>query len=142
MPNEDRSNAERRGQRRLVSTGTSKAADTEFGRRLREALEQRGIHKLYPLALEIGVDESAISRWRSGHTISLANAVRLAVHLDISLDWLLTGRGHLNSHLPPQEDGPRCALADCMGRHALRLPRRSVPLLIAFLDSLHPPPPG
>ena len=66
--------------------------------RLDQALKARRIHKSYALAVELGVDESAISRWRRGRSISLGNAVRLAEALDVSLDWLLTGRGHIDAH--------------------------------------------
>jgi hypothetical protein len=58
-----------------------------FGARLNEALRARGVRKLYPLAIELGVDESALSRWRKGGAISLDSAIRLAEHLDVSLDW-------------------------------------------------------
>ncbi|MGA2815986.1 MAG: hypothetical protein ABSE67_06760, partial [Xanthobacteraceae bacterium] len=34
--------------------------------RLQHALRRRRIRKLYALAVEIGVDQSAISRWRKG----------------------------------------------------------------------------
>jgi transcriptional regulator with XRE-family HTH domain len=70
----------------------------DWGVRLQQALRQRGIRKLHALAVEIGVDQSAISRWRKGLPISLANAVSLCRALDISIDWLLTGRGTMEAH--------------------------------------------
>ncbi|AQR60924.1 hypothetical protein BZG35_04095 [Brevundimonas sp. LM2] len=66
--------------------------------RFAQALEARAVHKSYALAVELGVDESAISRWRRGRSISLDNAVNLSRALDVSLDWLLTGRGHIDGH--------------------------------------------
>lgn len=66
--------------------------------RLDQALKAQRIHKSYALAVELGVDESAISRWRRGPSISLDNAVKLCRALDVSLDWLLTGRGHVHAH--------------------------------------------
>ncbi|MFC6978913.1 helix-turn-helix domain-containing protein [Microbulbifer taiwanensis] len=54
--------------------------------------------KISPLALELGVNESCISRWRRGGAISTDNAIRLCRALDISLDWLLSGRGHMDQH--------------------------------------------
>lgn len=70
----------------------------DWGVRLQQALRQRRIRKLHALAVEIGVDQSAISRWRKGLPISLPNAVSLCRALDISIDWLLTGRGTMEAH--------------------------------------------
>ena len=59
------------------------------------------------LAYELDVDESAISRWRRGGTMSLANAGQLCLYLNISLDWLILNRGgiasHQDFHLSPDE---------------------------------------
>jgi transcriptional regulator with XRE-family HTH domain len=71
-----------------------------MGDRLTFALEQRGVRKLYALAVEIGVDESALSRWKKDGPISLPSAARLSQALDISLDWLILGRGHIDAHRP------------------------------------------
>ena len=38
----------------------------EWGDRLEHALCRRRVNELYALAAEIGVDDSAISRWRLG----------------------------------------------------------------------------
>jgi transcriptional regulator with XRE-family HTH domain len=69
-----------------------------WGMRLQHALRRRRIRKLHALAVEIGVDQSAISRWRKGLPIALTNAVSLCRALDISLDWLVTGRGVMEAH--------------------------------------------
>ncbi|PZO05260.1 MAG: transcriptional regulator [Alphaproteobacteria bacterium] len=69
-----------------------------WNERLDHALKLRRVRKLHALAVELGVDESAVSRWRRSPAISLANAVNLCRTLDISLDWLLTGRGHILAH--------------------------------------------
>jgi transcriptional regulator with XRE-family HTH domain len=110
----------------------SKTADPAFGRRLREALSRRGVRKLYPLALEIGVDESALSRWRQGQPISLDNAVRLAGRLDVSLDWLLLGRGTPDAHRAPRESG------DLLMVQLNRLPPEAIRPLLAFIDAVTP----
>jgi transcriptional regulator with XRE-family HTH domain len=72
-----------------------------WGERLQQALRWRRIRKLHALAVEIGVDQSAISRWRKGQPISLPNAISLCRALDISLDWLVTGRGAMEAHRLP-----------------------------------------
>lgn len=69
-----------------------------WNERLEHALKLRRVRKLHALAVELGVDESAVSRWRRSRAISLGNAVNLCCALDISLDWLLTGRGHILAH--------------------------------------------
>src|SRR4051812_31094420 len=69
-----------------------------WGLRLRQALRSRRIRKLHALAVEIGVDQSAISRWSKGLAISLPNAMALCKALDVSLDWLLMGRGAMYAH--------------------------------------------
>jgi transcriptional regulator with XRE-family HTH domain len=68
------------------------------GERLRQALEARGIHKQMALAAELGVDGSAISRWQRNAGLSLTHAARLCEVLDISLDWLVLGRGNMDLH--------------------------------------------
>ncbi|HEX6374094.1 MAG TPA: helix-turn-helix transcriptional regulator [Allosphingosinicella sp.] len=50
------------------------------------------------LAADLNVDESAISRWRKGGAMSLGSAGRLCEVLDISLDWLVLGRGGIEAH--------------------------------------------
>lgn len=68
-----------------------------WGQRLDSALRAQGQPKLASVATEIGVDESAISRWKQGRSISLENAIRLCTALDLSMDWLFLGRGQMTS---------------------------------------------
>jgi transcriptional regulator with XRE-family HTH domain len=76
--------------------------------RLRKALEIRGRRKLYALAGEVGVNPSSVTRWLQGRFISLDHAVRLCDVLDVSLDWLMLGRGSLDppraARLSPAEE--------------------------------------
>ena len=69
--------------------------------RLASAFAARGVRKLQALAVELGVDESAISRWKRGRAISLDNVARLCLALDVSLDWLVLGRGDMDLHRAP-----------------------------------------
>ncbi len=73
--------------------------DPGRGERLEEALRIRNIKKMYVLALEIGVNESAISRWRKGAPIATDNVIKLCRTLDISADWLLLARGNTDQHI-------------------------------------------
>ena len=67
-----------------------------IGRRINCALRMRGDVKAMALAHRIGVSESAVSRWRHGSPLTLANVVALAAALDLSLDWLLSGCGAMD----------------------------------------------
>jgi transcriptional regulator with XRE-family HTH domain len=77
------------------------------GERLAFALRLRRVPKMTALAADLDVDESAISRWRKGGAMSLGSAGRLCEVLDISLDWLVLGRGEAEGHkrfaVNPQE---------------------------------------
>ncbi|MGH6836103.1 MAG: helix-turn-helix domain-containing protein [Methylocella sp.] len=68
------------------------------GERLHSALLARGNRKQMSLAAELKVDESAISRWQRNEGLSLEHAARLCEALDISLDWLVLGRGDMDLH--------------------------------------------
>jgi hypothetical protein len=49
----------------------------------------------------LDVNESALTRWRQGGDISLDSAARLSTLLDVSLDWLVLGRGRHDMHHSP-----------------------------------------
>lgn len=75
-----------------------------WGTRLKVALQAREIGKHYALAVELGVHESAISRWQKGRSISVPHLIALCQTLDISIDWLLTGQGSMMQHKLPSVD--------------------------------------
>lgn len=72
--------------------------DHTRGHRLREAMKLRKFSKTLALATELNVSVAAISRWQNGGHVSLQSACDIAHRLDISLDWLLMGRGHIDWH--------------------------------------------
>ena len=69
-----------------------------YGKRLHEAIRARGIRKVYTLATELGVSESAVSRWLKSEPITLENFAKLCLVLDINADWLLFERGGMHIH--------------------------------------------
>ena len=69
-----------------------------LGERLQFALGVRGVRKQMAFAAELGENESTVSRWQRGYGLSVANVVRVCEALDISIDWLLTGRGSMEAH--------------------------------------------
>jgi len=99
------------------------------GDRIREALAVRGVRKQQALAAELNVHESAITRWKENKPISLDSAISLGVALDISLDWLLLGRGSIDGHRNHTSD-------DAVFRIAARLGPRSLSLLLAAIESI------
>ena len=102
------------------------------GERVAHAIKARGIGKMLNLALDLGVDESAISRWKKGGPMSLKSAARLARALDVSLDWIVLGRGEMEHH-------KRLALRSDelkLIRSLRRLSGESTRHLVAFLDEL------
>ncbi|MGB3313952.1 MAG: helix-turn-helix domain-containing protein [Albidovulum sp.] len=68
------------------------------GERIRHAIKIAGRPKLMALAASLDVSPAALSKWRYGQNISLENICRLALQLDVSLDWLLLERGSPKSH--------------------------------------------
>lgn len=66
---------------------------THWGNRLRVLLKKQRNLKHLVLANAIGVEESTISRWLSGGNIKMIHLIRLSEYLDVSVDWLILGRG-------------------------------------------------
>jgi transcriptional regulator with XRE-family HTH domain len=69
-----------------------------LGARLRAALNARHKSKLYAAASDLGVSQSAVSRWQNGGRISLQNLILICEYLDVSADWLLLNRGSVYAH--------------------------------------------
>ncbi|WP_371734311.1 helix-turn-helix domain-containing protein [Acidisphaera sp. S103] len=82
----------------LPSIKTERLPMSNRGDRLRLAMEARGVRKQHALAFQLQVHESAITRWKANRSLSLDNAVAVCSALDISLDWLLLGRGTMDFH--------------------------------------------
>ena len=90
-------------------------------------MSARGIHKLSVLAVAMTVSESAVSRWRGGGPINLENAIGLSIALDVSLDWLLLGRGEM--------DWSRSGSREVCGRLPPHLRDKLEDLVAAFLEA-------
>jgi transcriptional regulator with XRE-family HTH domain len=115
--------------------GHRKKSSTERGARIQHAIELRSWKKLTALAAALGVNESALTRWRKGGAISLENAARLCETLDVSLDWLVLGRVTPEHH-------HHNALHDSEMELITVLRRRSpaaISLLTRFLEANLPP---
>lgn len=68
------------------------------GSRLRMAMQAHGLSKLSAMAAAVGVSDSAISRWCHDGPMTLENVVALSEVLEVSIDWLLLGRGPMQQH--------------------------------------------
>jgi transcriptional regulator with XRE-family HTH domain len=109
------------------------------GERLIEAMNERGMKKQHALAHAVGVNQSAVTRWKGDGPMSLENAIALCKILDISLDWFLTGAGTMDRRLPPSElteDDRR--LRSSFERLCTAMPAHTKSLLIALIDSIAP----
>jgi transcriptional regulator with XRE-family HTH domain len=104
------------------------------GERLSQAIKGRGITKMLPLAADLRVHESAISRWRKDGSMTLDNAVRLSEVLDVSLDWLILGRGDMDRHKGQAPRADETALVDL----SHRFQPAALDHLVAFLKSVAP----
>lgn len=117
-----------------LERGLADCKENSMGERLEQVLRARKVRKVYPLALELGVNESCISRWRRDGAISTDNAIRLCRILDVSLDWLLCGRGQMDQHKGRSISDEEYAVIE-----ALRLlpgeARHSILNLFAAIDS-------
>jgi plasmid maintenance system antidote protein VapI len=89
---------------------------------------------MLPLAADLRVHESAISRWRKDGSMTLDNAVRLSEVLDVSLDWLILGRGDMDRHKGQPTRTDEAALADL----SHRFQPSALDHLVAFLRSVAP----
>ncbi len=74
------------------------ANDPVRGKRIREAISRSHIRKVHAVAAELNVSVAAVSRWQNGGHTSLESVCLLAELLDVSLDWLLLGRGTMDWH--------------------------------------------
>ncbi|WP_113117530.1 MULTISPECIES: helix-turn-helix domain-containing protein [unclassified Rhizobium] len=106
--------------------------DIVRGRRIQEAIDLRKWRKLTALAVALGVNESALTRWRKGDSISLESAANLCKALDVSLDWLVLGRGSPEHHKLPSRSEPEHEFASLFRA----LPPGAADHLTAFLRSV------
>ncbi len=74
------------------------------GRRIRQAMVARNYKKTQAVATELDVSVAAVSRWQNGGHVSLQSVCEFAVRLDVSLDWLLLGRGDIDWHKDKQSN--------------------------------------
>jgi len=61
-------------------------------------MQKRRLQKLYAVSSALKVSESAVSRWKNNGAMTVENVIALCELLDVSIDWLLLGRGHMDMH--------------------------------------------
>ena len=73
--------------------------------RLQYAMQARGVTATN-LAYALGVSKSSVSDWLKGGGLTLNNITAIAVELNLSLDWLLHGKGSMDLFGPihPSKD--------------------------------------
>lgn len=97
----------------------------------------RGYNKQHAFAVALNVSQSTVTRWLANGPMSLESAADICAILDISLDWLVLGRGEMASEaaasgaVRPSAEG-----IEKVVRLYEALPTRSQRLLDSFLESL------
>lgn len=107
------------------------------GKRLRAAMVAKGYKKQHAFAVALNVSQSTVTRWLANGPMSLESAADICSILNISLDWLVLGRGEMES----KAAAPGAARASAEGIEKIvrlyeALPSKSRRLLSSFLDSL------
>jgi transcriptional regulator with XRE-family HTH domain len=74
------------------------------------------------MAEKVGVSQTAVQKWRTGGTIAYETVERLAVALNTTTEWLLTGRGPgpvpaATDHRPEPVTAPDSALPSAACRY-------------------------
>lgn len=64
--------------------------------RLRSVRLRRGLATQEQLAQKLGIDRRIVSRWEKGQLPSTDKLMVVATALQVSLDWLLLGRGQMD----------------------------------------------
>ena len=89
------------------------------------------------LAFDLDVHQSTITRWKEDGPMSLSSACRLCEVLDISLDWLILGRGFMDQHkLPADGSGANAADMQRFRRTTRTLPTNITNHLLDFAEAV------
>jgi transcriptional regulator with XRE-family HTH domain len=97
----------------------------------------KGYKKQHAFAVALNVSQSTVTRWLANGPMSLESAADICSVLNISLDWLVLGRGEMES----KAAAPGAVRASAEGIEKIvrlyeALPSKSRRLLSSFLDSL------
>ena len=71
--------------------------------RIRQRRKKMGLTQAQ-LAKKVGVCQTAVNDWETGKSLPCQKLVSLALALDVTTDWLLTGNWLLAYSGPPSED--------------------------------------
>jgi transcriptional regulator with XRE-family HTH domain len=111
--------------------------DQRRGLRLRTAMVARGYAKQHAFAVALNVSQSTVTRWLANGPMSLESAAEICSLLDISMNWLVLGRGEMSADLESQrKDTPSSDGMTAMIRLYEALPTTSRSLLDSFLRSI------
>lgn len=107
---------------------------TEFAGRLSSLLEERGLsgrgEQAY-LGKVVGLTANGAAKWLKGTAMpSMENAIILARHFEVSVEWLLSGqdskipRNFFNQHSPQENDPALRDMVQWLYEFWLRAPKR------------------
>lgn len=109
--------------------------DQERGGRIRTAMNKRGWSKTHALAAKLKVSVAAVSRWQNGGHISLYYARVFAEALDVSLDWLLLGRGSIDWHKHKEITDAELRSVFALRRHPSKIRTLLTELIVAIPET-------
>jgi transcriptional regulator with XRE-family HTH domain len=110
---------------------------TGRGARLRDAMAAQGFRKQHAFAVLLQVNESTVTRWLADGPMSLESAIQICRSLDLSLDWLVLGRGAMRAHPAGAGEFVENFESSTTARLYLRLKPASRKLLDEFLESIN-----
>ncbi|RPE81598.1 helix-turn-helix domain-containing protein [Vulcaniibacterium tengchongense] len=119
----------------------AQAPHRDFARRLNQALDYSGFAqgraRTGSLAREYDVSRETARKWLRGLSLpELERMLQLALDLQVSFEWLATGRGPLPGKLQVRENGPAYQDQDELRLMGLirRMPRKKRRALIQLLE--------
>jgi transcriptional regulator with XRE-family HTH domain len=89
-----------------------------FAERLKYLRRRRGL-SLAALASRIGVSAQAVHKWENGGQVDSHRQVALARALEVSLDWILTGKGSIYDQQSSEIEVPPMPKANSVGQSDL-----------------------
>ncbi|MBP1848832.1 helix-turn-helix domain-containing protein [Rhizobium halophytocola] len=121
----------------MMDHSGSDRADLSRGSRLRKAMSEKGYAKQHAFAVALDVSESTVTRWLANGPMSLDSAADICLTFNISLDWLVLGRGEMRP-LPEAAKRviPEAPSIVTFARLYKALPPKSRELLDSFMQSL------
>ena len=123
-----------------INTRNSSKEKSTYAARLDQALTAAGIppgrYRMSTLAAKFAVTPETARQWLKGRIPGVNRLIKLATRLNVSMDWLATGRGNRQIQNSPEavEDNAKSIERELVGRVLKLSPRHKR----ALFDLLNP----